>query len=88
VGRSWWRATLAAFGVACAIVGMLGYAVVGFRGVLTLYTAHVAGVPMTATAAFVLLVASVALTSVTTLTSGDVRPRRPISSEEVLRSSP
>jgi hypothetical protein len=82
VGRSWWRATLAALGVACAIVGMLGYAVVGFRGVATLYTAHVAGVPMTAVAAFVLVVASAALTSLA------VRSRLPTSSEEVPRSSP
>jgi hypothetical protein len=63
VGPSRWRTSLAALGVACAILGMLGYAVVGFRGVLTLYTAHVAGVPMTAVAAFALVLASAALTS-------------------------
>jgi hypothetical protein len=80
VGRSWWRAVVAALGVACAIVGMLGYAVVGFRGVLTLYTADVAGVRMTAAAAFVLVVASAALTSTA------VRSRRPRPSGEVARS--
>lgn len=63
VGSSWWRTLLAALGVACAIVGMLGYAVVGFRGVLTWYVAHVAGVPMTSAVAFVLVLASAALTS-------------------------
>ena len=76
VGRSWWRAALAALGVVCAIVGMLGYAVVGFRGVLTFYTAHVAGVPMTAVAAFALVVASAALTSLATR-SGAYAARRP-----------
>lgn len=64
VGPSPWRTPLAALGVACAILGMLGYAVVGFRGVLTLYVVRVAGVPMTAAEAFVLVVASAALTSV------------------------
>lgn len=88
VGRSWWRATLAALGVACAIVGMLGYAVVGFRGVLTLYTAHVAGVPMTAAAAFVLVVASAALTSLATRSRAAARRLRPTPSEVVRRSSP
>ena len=63
VGPSSWRTALAALGVACAVLGMLGYAVVGFRGVVTLYTAHVAGVPMTAAAAFALVLASAALTS-------------------------
>ncbi len=64
VGPSGSRATLAALGVACAIAGMLGYAVVGFRGVVSQYVAHVAGVPMTADVAFALVVASAALTSV------------------------
>ncbi len=82
VGRSAWRAALAALGVVCAIVGMLGYAVVGFRGVLTFYAAHVAGVPMTAVAAFLLVLASAALTSLA------VRLRRPTSSGEAPRSSP
>jgi hypothetical protein len=63
VGPSPWRTAPAALGVACAILGMLGYAVVGFRGVLTLYAAHVAGMPMTAAAAFALVLASAALTS-------------------------
>jgi hypothetical protein len=63
VGPSASRTALAALGVACAILGMLGYAVVGFRGVVTFYTAHVAGVPMTAAVAFALVAASAALTS-------------------------
>ncbi len=63
VGPARWRAPVAGLGVACGVVGMLGYAVVGFRGVLTGYTAHVAGVPMTADAAFALVLASAALTA-------------------------
>jgi len=70
VGGSWWRTTLAGFGVASAIVGMLGFAVVGFRGVLGGYVAHVAGVPMTAVAAFALVVGAAALSRLA------VRPRR------------
>ena len=64
VGPAAWRAALAGAGVACAIVGMIGYAVVGFRGIATFYVVHVAGVPLTAAASFVLVVASAALTSV------------------------
>ncbi len=63
VGPSVWRTVLAALGVACAIVGMLGYAVVGFRGILTLYVVKIAGVPMTAAVSFALVIASAALTS-------------------------
>jgi peptidoglycan/LPS O-acetylase OafA/YrhL len=61
VGGSWWRTTLAALGVACAILGMLGFAVVGFRGVLSGYVGHVAGVPMTAVAAFALALGAATL---------------------------
>ena len=94
VGRSAWRASLAGVGVACAILGMLGYAVVGFRGVVSGYTAHVAGVPMTAVAAFALVVASAALTSLAARSPGSARTRRaplpdlPTPSEEARRSSP
>ncbi|MCJ7832749.1 MAG: hypothetical protein MUP92_04805, partial [Actinobacteria bacterium] len=58
---TWWRTTIAGFSVACAIMGMLGFAVVGFRGVLSGYVAHVAGVPMTAVAAFTLVIGAAAL---------------------------
>jgi hypothetical protein len=61
-GPRWWRTTLAGLGVLAAIVGMLGFAVVGFRGVLSGYVGHVAGVPMTAVASAVLVFASAALT--------------------------
>ncbi len=62
VGPDWWRATLAGIGVGAAIVGMLGFAVVGFRGVLGGYVGHVAGLPMTADVAALLTFASAALT--------------------------
>lgn len=58
VGPSRWRAALSALAVVCAIAGMLGFAVVGFRGVLSSFEAHVAGVPMTSVAALVLVWAS------------------------------
>jgi hypothetical protein len=69
-GPRWWQATVAAVGVAAAIVGMLGFAVVGFRGVLSGFVAHVVGVPMTAVASAVLVFASAALTWLAS------RPRR------------
>ncbi len=63
IGPSAGRAALAAVGVACAIVGMLGYAVVGFRGITSLYSVDIVGVPMTAAVSFALVVASAGLTS-------------------------
>lgn len=63
VGTSGARAAVAALGVACAIVGMIGFAAVGFRGVVDLYTVQVVGVPMTAVTSFVLVVASALLTA-------------------------
>ncbi|WP_296665617.1 acyltransferase family protein [Demequina sp.] len=41
------RTAVAALAVACAIAGMLAFAVVGFRGVLTGYVGSLAGVPVT-----------------------------------------
>lgn len=64
VGGSWWRATVAALGVVCAIVGMLGFAVVGFRGVVSGYVAHVAQIPMTAVASFAFVVGAAAFARV------------------------
>jgi hypothetical protein len=61
-GPSGWRATLAGLGVMCAIVGMLGFAVVGFRGVVSGYVGHVVGLPMTALAAGGLALAAAVLT--------------------------
>lgn len=58
VGPSATRSALAALAVACAIVGMLGFATTGFRGLATGYVAHVAGVPMTSWAAVALVAAS------------------------------
>ena len=62
VGPSPGRAALAAIGVVCAIVGMIGFAVTGFRGLATGYVAHVAGVPMTSWAATSLVAASAVFT--------------------------
>lgn len=61
VGAAWWRTTVAGLGVACAIVGMLGFAVVGFRGVVSGYVDYVAGIPMTAVASFVCVLGAAAL---------------------------
>lgn len=55
------RAVAAALAVVCAIVGMLGFAVVGFRGVVTGYVGHVAVLPMTVWAAAGLTAAAIAL---------------------------
>jgi len=60
VGGAWWRATVAALGVMCAIVGMLGFAVLGFRGVTSGYVDDVAGVPMTSVASFAFVVGAAA----------------------------
>lgn len=62
VGPSRWRTSLAAAGVACAIVGMLGFAVVGFRGLATGYVGSLAGVPMPSWVPIVLTGASAVLT--------------------------
>ncbi len=64
VGPSTGRALVAAVGVACAVVGMIGFAAVGFRGVLHLYTVTVAGVPLSAVASAVLVFASATLTAI------------------------
>lgn len=58
------RSALAALGVACAIVGMIGFAAVGFRGLAHGYVAHVAGVPMTSWAAAALVAVSAAATAI------------------------
>ena len=64
VGPSVTRSALAALGVVCAIVGMIGFAATGFRGLATGYVAHVVGVPMTAWAAAALVVASAVITRI------------------------
>ena len=61
VGHAWWRATLAALSAACATIGMLGFAMVGFRGVVSGYTGAVAGIPMTTLLASGLVAASAVL---------------------------
>ncbi len=62
VGPSVTRSALAAVGVACAIVGMIGFAATGFRGLATGYVAHVIGVPMTSWAAAALVAAAAVFT--------------------------
>src|SRR5690606_19537890 len=42
-GPAAWRAAVAALAATCAIVGMLGFAVVGFRGVVSWYVGSIAG---------------------------------------------
>ncbi|WNM24470.1 acyltransferase family protein [Demequina capsici] len=54
-GPSRGRAVLASVAVASGIVGLLGFAVTGFRGAGGWYVAHLVGVPMTAWAAFALV---------------------------------
>ncbi len=63
VGPSVVRTLLAVLGVACAIVGMIGFAAVGFRGLATGYVAHVVGVPMTSWVSAGLVVAATLLTA-------------------------
>ena len=63
VGPNRVRAAIAAVGAACGIVGMLGFAVTGFRGTLTGYVGSIAGVPMTVWGATALLFAAAGLTS-------------------------
>ena len=59
VGRA--RAAVAALAVACAIVGMLAFAVVGFRGAASGYVGRLVGLPVTAWAALALTVAAAIL---------------------------
>jgi hypothetical protein len=61
VGPARWRASVAALGAACATLGMLGFAMVGFRGVISGYTGMVVGIPMTTLLASGLVVASALL---------------------------
>ena len=63
VGPSRGRTAAAAIGVVCAIVGMLGFAVVGFRGLATGYVGHLAGIPMPSSVPIALVAASALLTS-------------------------
>jgi len=62
-GPTLWRTLVAAVGVACGVVGMIGFAVVGFRGIADLYTVKAVGVPMSAVTSCALVVASAVLTS-------------------------
>ncbi|MFV0633029.1 acyltransferase family protein [Demequina sp.] len=72
VGPSAARAAVAAAGVVCAIVGMLGFAVVGFRGLATGYVGNLAGLPMPSWAPIVLVGASAMLTALAALPRGSV----------------
>ena len=62
-GPALWRTLVAAVGVACGVLGMIGFAVVGFRGIADFYTVTVIGVPMTSATSFALVLASAVLTS-------------------------
>ena len=61
-GPTLWRTLVAALGVACGVVGMMGFAVVGFRGIADFYTVNVVGVPMSSVTSCALVVASALLT--------------------------
>jgi len=61
VGPAMWRTVVAALAAVCAMVGMLGFAVVGFRGVVRGYVGHIAVVPMTSLAAAMLVAGGAAL---------------------------
>lgn len=63
VGPSAVRTALAVASVVAAIVGMLGFAVVGFRGLATGYVGNLAGVPMPSWLPIALTVSSVVLTA-------------------------
>ena len=63
-GPTLWRTLVAALGVACGIVGMIGFAVVGFRGILDFYSATVLGITLTSATSGLLVVASAVLTAV------------------------
>ncbi|PKQ27251.1 MAG: acyltransferase [Actinobacteria bacterium HGW-Actinobacteria-4] len=62
VGPSLARGAVAAVGVVCAIWGMVGFAVVGFRGVVTGYAGSLFGVPVTAVSSAALVGLSAVLT--------------------------
>jgi len=70
VGPRAWRTAVAAVGVAAAIVGMIGYAAVGFRGITDLYSVSIAGVPLTSAGSLLLVTASAVLTAVAVRTRG------------------
>ncbi len=61
VGRAWWRMVLAGLASVSAILGMIGFAVVGFRGVLEGFTARAATVEVTAWQAFALVLLAAVL---------------------------
>ncbi len=61
VGPSGLRASVAVAGMVCASVGMVGFAAVGFRGVVDGYTSPAVAVPLSAAAAAVLVAASAVL---------------------------
>lgn len=63
-GPTLWRTLVAALGVACGIVGMIGFAAVGFRGIADFYTVTVVGVPLSSVTACVLVFASALLTAI------------------------
>lgn len=62
-GPELWRTLVAALGVACGIVGMIGFAAVGFRGIAELYTVTVVGVPLSSATSCLLVLASALLTA-------------------------
>jgi peptidoglycan/LPS O-acetylase OafA/YrhL len=62
VGPSWARGAVATVGVVCAIAGMVGFAVVGFRGVVTGYSGSLSGVPVTTVGSTALVCAAAFLT--------------------------
>jgi peptidoglycan/LPS O-acetylase OafA/YrhL len=73
-GPTLWRTLVAALGVTAGIVGMIGFAAVGFRGIADLYTVTVVGVPLCSAVACLLVVASALLTALAVRQSG--RPAR------------
>jgi len=62
-GPTLWRTLVAVLGVACGIVGMIGFAAVGFRGIADFYTVTVVGVPLSSVTACVLVVGSAFFTA-------------------------
>lgn len=56
-----WRTAVAAVGAALAILGMLGFAVVGFRGVVSGYVGTLAVLPMTSVGASALVIVGAVL---------------------------
>jgi len=65
-GPALWRTLVAVLGVSCGIVGMIGFAAVGFRGIADFYTVTVVGVPVSSVSSFVLVAAAALLTSLAT----------------------